>query len=95
MPEAVTPVWHLYVVRTARRDELAEHLRARGIGIGRHYPEPPHLSPAYADLGYGPGSFPVTERLADEVLSLPMFPGIDEAQLEAVVSTVRAFFERG
>ncbi len=95
VPEAVTPVWHLYVVRTARRDELAEHLRARGIGVGLHYPEPAHLSPAYAGLGYGPGSFPVTERLADEVLSLPMFPGIDEAQLDAVVSTVRAFFERG
>ena len=95
VPEAVTPVWHLYVVRTARRDELAEHLRAQGIGIGLHYPEPAHLSPAYAGLGYGPGSFPVTERLADEVLSLPMFPGITEAQLDTVAAAVRSFFERG
>jgi dTDP-4-amino-4,6-dideoxygalactose transaminase len=95
VPEAVTPVWHLFVVRTARRDALAEHLRTHGIGVGLHYPQPAHLSPAYAGLGYARGSFPLTERLADEVLSLPMFPGITDALLDSVVSAVRAFFERG
>jgi dTDP-3-amino-3,4,6-trideoxy-alpha-D-glucose transaminase len=87
-----SPVWHLYVVRTARPTELADHLAERGIGTGRHYPEPPHLSPAFAWLGYGPGSFPVTEALAAEALSLPLFPGIREAQLETVCAAVADYF---
>jgi dTDP-4-amino-4,6-dideoxygalactose transaminase len=89
------PVWHLYVVRTADPIALAEFLRERGIGTGRHYPEPPHLSAAYEHLGYSEGAFPVTEALAREALSLPIFPGITEEQLEAVVDSVRAYFERG
>jgi dTDP-4-amino-4,6-dideoxygalactose transaminase len=88
-------VWHLYVVRTSRRDRLAAHLREHGIGTGLHYPEPPHLSAAYRHLGYRPGAFPVTERLAREVLSLPIFPGITMEQLETVVAAVRTCFDRG
>jgi dTDP-3-amino-3,4,6-trideoxy-alpha-D-glucose transaminase len=95
VPDGSEPVWHLYVVRTARRDELAEFLRGRGIGTGVHYPEPPHLVPPYAHLGYGRGSFPVAETLAQEVLSLPMFPGITEEQVTAVVESIAAFFRRG
>ena len=86
------PVWHLYAVRTRRRDELAAFLCARGIGVGIHYPEPPHLSPAYAGLGYGPGDFPVTEALANELLSLPIYPGISESQLQTVADAVAAHF---
>jgi dTDP-4-amino-4,6-dideoxygalactose transaminase len=89
------PVWHLYVVRTSRPAELAAFLAARGIGTGRHYPEPPHLSAAYGDLGYGAGTFPVAEALAREALSLPIFPGIAEHQLEAVALGVRAFYAGG
>jgi len=89
------PVWHLFVVRTADPAALAEHLRARGIGTGRHYPEPPHLSEAFRSLGYKRGSFPVAESLADELLSLPIFPGIAERQLESVVAATREFFDRG
>jgi dTDP-4-amino-4,6-dideoxygalactose transaminase len=89
------PVWHLYVVRTARRDELAEFLRGRQIGTGVHYPEPPHLSAPYAHLGYSRGSFPVAEALAREVLSLPIFPGMTEGQVESVVDAISAFFRRG
>jgi dTDP-4-amino-4,6-dideoxygalactose transaminase len=89
------PVWHLYVIRTAARDELAEALRLRGIHTGLHYPEPPHLSAAYRGLGYGPGSFPVTELLAVEVLSLPIFPGMTEAEVEAVTDAVQEYFVRG
>ena len=63
-------------------DGLASHLADRGIGTGRHYPEPPHLSKAYAHLGYRPGSFPVAERIAREALSLPLFPGITASQIE-------------
>ena len=89
------PVWHLYVVRTAEPDALARFLGERGIATGRHYPDPVHLSPAYASLGYAPGAFPVAERVALEGLSLPIFPGISEAQLTAVVEGVRAYFSRG
>jgi dTDP-4-amino-4,6-dideoxygalactose transaminase len=89
------PVWHLYVVRTAAPERLAEHLAADGISTGRHYPEPPHLSPAYAGLGHRLGSFPVSETLAAEGLSLPIFPGIETAQLEAVTDSVRRYFGGG
>ena len=89
------PVWHLYVVRTRQRDELASFLRKRQIGTGVHYPEPPHLVAPYAHLGYRRGSFPVAERLADEVLSLPIFPGMTEEQVATVADAIRAFFRRG
>jgi dTDP-4-amino-4,6-dideoxygalactose transaminase len=95
VPRGSDPVWHLYVVRSARRDDLAAFLRARGIATGLHYPEPPHLSAAYAYLGHGRGSFPVAERLADEALSLPMFPGIRSEEVAAVADAVAAFFRRG
>jgi dTDP-4-amino-4,6-dideoxygalactose transaminase len=93
--EESNPVWHLFVVRTARRDELAGFLRERGIATGLHYPEPPHLSQAYSWLGHKRGDFPVAEAMAAEVLSLPMFPSITEAQLEAVADAVGEFFARG
>jgi dTDP-3-amino-3,4,6-trideoxy-alpha-D-glucose transaminase len=85
------PAWHLYVVRTERRDALAEHLRDRGIGAGLHYPIPLHLQPAYAHLGQGPGRCPVAERVADTCLSLPVFEGMTAAQQEAVIEAVRGF----
>jgi dTDP-4-amino-4,6-dideoxygalactose transaminase len=88
-------VWHLYVVRTVDPAGLAAHLAENGIGSGRHYPEPPHLSKAYAHLGFGKGSFPVAEQLAEEVLSLPIFPGITAGQVEQVVEGVRSWFDRG
>jgi dTDP-4-amino-4,6-dideoxygalactose transaminase len=94
-PAGSTPVWHLYVVRSARRDELMAHLADEGIATARHYPEPPHLSDAFSHLAGGVGSFPVTERLADELLSLPLFPGIEPEQLETVVEAIRAFFGDG
>ena len=87
------PVWHLYVVRTADPTALALCLRERGIGTGRHYPDPVHLTEAYAHLGYRRGDFPVAEALSRECLSLPIFPGIDEAQLTAVVDGVRSYFD--
>jgi dTDP-4-amino-4,6-dideoxygalactose transaminase len=96
LPSAVAgsdPVWHLYVVRTAAPDRLAAHLRERGVGTGRHYPAPVHLTEAYAYLGHGAGAFPVAEALARECLSLPMFPGITEAQLAHVVGCVRDSFD--
>jgi dTDP-4-amino-4,6-dideoxygalactose transaminase len=87
------PVWHLYVLRTSDPEALATWLRERGIGTGRHYPQPVHLTDAYASLGHRAGEFPVAEALARECLSLPMFPGITEQQLAVVCDAVRTFFD--
>jgi dTDP-3-amino-3,4,6-trideoxy-alpha-D-glucose transaminase len=92
VPAGSEPVWHLYVVRTVDPDALAAFLAERGIGAGRHYPQPPHLTEAYARLGYRRGAFPVAEALAEECLSLPIYPGIGEERLDAVVDGVEAFF---
>lgn len=95
-PVAVTPgtepVYHLFVVRAPERDRLQEFLGARGIATGLHYPVPLHLQPAYAGRGEGPGSFPVCESAAEEILSLPMFPEITEDQVAYVVDGLREFF---
>ena len=98
LPETVpgaVHVWHVYTVRTADPEALADHLGKHGIASGRHYPEPPHLSGAFAGLGHGPGAFPVAEAIARDTLSLPLFPGITEAQIARVVSAVGAYFTRG
>ncbi len=95
IPDGSEPVYHLFVVRTGNPGGLGDFLRDRGIGTGRHYPEPVHLSGAYSRLGHQRGDFPVTEALAAEVLSLPLFPGITEAQLEAVALGVEDFFIGG
>jgi dTDP-4-amino-4,6-dideoxygalactose transaminase len=81
-------VWHLYVVRVPERDEVLRLLQAEGVGAAVHYPVPVHLTPAMAMLGYGPGSFPVSERAAREILSLPIFPGITREQQERVVEVL-------
>jgi dTDP-4-amino-4,6-dideoxygalactose transaminase len=88
-------VWHLYVVRTSDPHALATFLADRGIQTGRHYPKPPHLTPAYRNLGFGPGDFPVAEALASECLSLPLYPGITEAQLACVCEAVQRYFGVG
>ncbi|HEY5474923.1 MAG TPA: DegT/DnrJ/EryC1/StrS family aminotransferase, partial [Candidatus Limnocylindrales bacterium] len=90
-----TPVFHLYVVRllgrdAAFRDAVRERLAEAGVESGIHYPVPLHLQPAYAHLGYHPGDFPVAERLAAEILSLPMFPEITEEQQDHVASALAA-----
>jgi dTDP-4-amino-4,6-dideoxygalactose transaminase len=95
VPDGSSPVWHVYAVRTGRRDELAAFLRVHAIGTGRHCRQPAHLSAAYRHLGYRRGEFPVTEALADELLSLPKFPRMSESQVGAVVGAVREFFRRG
>jgi dTDP-3-amino-3,4,6-trideoxy-alpha-D-glucose transaminase len=81
-------VYHLYVVRHQSRDRLRDDLRARGVGTLIHYSIPVHRQQAYADLGYGPGSLPVTERIAGEILSLPLYPGMQKRDVEQVAQTV-------
>jgi dTDP-4-amino-4,6-dideoxygalactose transaminase len=82
-------VWHLYVIRVAERDRVLRRLNEAGIGAGIHYPVPVHLQPAFADLGYWPGDFPVTESAAREILSLPLFPQITEEQQVRVVEELK------
>lgn len=84
-------VYHLYVVRTEQRDELQQHLTDNGVQTLIHYPIPPHLQQAYSDLGYGPGDFPIAERLARECLSLPLYPGLDAADVQRVAALIRSF----
>ena len=87
-----THVYHLYVVRTTRRDALQSHLTAAGIGTLIHYPVPPHRQQAYAHLNLPAGAFPLAEELAATSLSLPMWPGMVEEHVAAVAGAVRAFF---
>ncbi len=90
VPAWAEPAWHLFVVRHADRDGLQQRLAARGVGSLIHYPVPPHLQPAYAELGLGPGAFPISEAMHREVLSLPLWPGMSQAQVEQVIQAVKA-----
>ena len=83
-------VWHLYVVRVPNRDAVLKELHASGIGAGIHYPVPVHLTEAFAGLGYAEGAFPVAEKSAAEIISLPLFPEITADQQEFVISALRA-----
>lgn len=78
-------VWHLYVVRVPDRDRVLKELQTAGVGAGVHYPVPVHFTGAFSDLGYGEGSFPVAERVAGEIISLPLHPEITLEQQEQVV----------
>lgn len=82
-------VWHLYVVRIPNRDTVLKELHAAGVGAGIHYPVPIHLTEAFAGLGYAEGAFPVAEKNAAEIISLPLFPEITVGQQERVVSALR------
>jgi dTDP-4-amino-4,6-dideoxygalactose transaminase len=84
-------VYHVYAVMSPYRNELMQFLHEQGIQTGIHYPTPVHLLPAYADLGYSAGEFPVSECIANQELSLPMFPELTDAQIEAVGRAVTAF----
>ena len=84
-------VYHLFVVRVQNRERLIKHLASAGIGTGIHYPIPLHLQKAYAFLGYTNGEFPVAERMAMEIVSLPMFPGIEAGQQSRVVDEISSF----
>ncbi len=82
-------VWHLYVIRVPNRDAVLKKLRDAGIGAAVHYPRPIHLEGAMQHLGYRAGDFPIAERAASEILSLPMFPEITEEQQVRVVESLR------
>ena len=90
--EGEVHTYQTYLIQAGDRDALQAHLRANGVEAIVHYATPLHLQPAAVDLGYGPGSFPVTERLSDSILSLPLFPGMTQAQQDRVVEEITAFY---
>jgi dTDP-4-amino-4,6-dideoxygalactose transaminase len=87
-------VYHLYVIRTADPSGMMNHLKMAGIATGIHYPIPLHLQQAYASLGYKEGAFPIAERVASEIVSLPMFPHLTEKQQSRVAEEVQAFISQ-
>jgi len=89
VPEWADPVWHLYVVQHPERDALQRALTDAGVGTLIHYPIPPHLQQAYAEAAWARGDFPLAERMADQVLSLPMGPAMDMAAVEGALQAVR------
>ena len=95
VPQWADPVWHLYVIRSKQRDELQQHLQQHGIGTMIHYPIPPHQQGAYRELNLNKGDFPISERIHDQVLSLPMGPHLDENDIITVCSAIESFGTKG
>lgn len=93
IPQDVESVNHLFVIRTEKRDELQEYLSNQGIQTLIHYPIPIHLQKAYSYLGYTKGAFPISEQVAKEILSLPMWPELTVPEVELIVQAIRKFFE--
>ena len=93
LAEGSTSVYHLYVIRTKQRDELQEFLRVNGIGTLIHYPLPPHLQEAYKEMGGRIGQFPIAEEIANSCLSLPVYIGITQAQMDHVINMIKLFFQ--
>lgn len=90
LPDAV-PVWHIFAIRCRRRDELEKYLNDNGIGTNKHYPIPIHLQECYRDLGYQKGDFPIAEEISATELSLPMYYGITDEQVQYVIDRINEF----
>ena len=91
VPEYAVPVWHLFAVRCENRDALAAYLADKGIGTNRHYPIPMHLQDCYADLGISQGSLPIAEEISATELSLPIYYGMTEEEVNYVIDAINAF----
>jgi dTDP-4-amino-4,6-dideoxygalactose transaminase len=92
--EPVRHVYHLYVIRTKKRDSLQAFLKDNGVGTLIHYPIPIHLQNAYKRLGYQRGDLPLTEQCSEEILSLPFFPEITESEIGEVAGKIQSFMEK-
>lgn len=88
-----THVYHLYVIRSKQRDALQQYLSTQGIGTLIHYPVPPHLQEAYQSLGFTKDSFPIAEEIANTCLSIPLWPGMEAADVQTVCATIGSFFK--
>ena len=86
-----THVWHLFVVRVGNRDKFEEYLEENGIGTVIHYPIPPHLSKAYEYLGYKKGDFPIAEKYAETVISLPIYNGMTKEEIDYVIEKINKY----
>ncbi len=91
VPEYAVPVWHLFAVRCEHRDELAQYLEQKGIGTNKHYPIPMHLQECYADLGIAEGALPIAEEISRTELSLPMYYGMTDEEIDYVIDAINAF----
>jgi dTDP-4-amino-4,6-dideoxygalactose transaminase len=91
VPDWALPVWHLFTLRCSERERLQQHLAERGIETMTHYPIPPHLQLAYQDLGHQSGKFPISEKIHNEVVSLPMGPHLTRAQVDRVIDACAEF----
>ena len=91
VPEGCAPVWHVYGIRCRRRDALEQFLNEKGIGTNKHYPIPIHLQECYRDLGYRKGDFPNAEEISETELSLPMYYGMKDEEIQYVIDAVNAF----
>ena len=86
-------VFHLYVIRTSKRNSLQKYLTKKGIGTSIHYPIPPHLQEAYNELNFKKGSFPIAEKLADTLLSLPLYPGLKRSDQDYIIEAITNFYK--
>ena len=91
VPEWAEPVWHQFVIRSKKRDKLQEFLKSKGIETLIHYPVPIHLQEAYKHLGYKEGDFTIAEKMANEVLSLPMWVGLEKEKIKMICKVIRNF----
>ena len=90
LPET-EPVWHIFAIRCDERDALKSHLNEHGIDTNCHYPIPVHLQKAYADLGYRNGDFPVAEEISKTELSIPIYYGLSDIQIDYIIDTINHF----
>lgn len=91
VPENVCPVWHIFAIRCNRRAELEKYLNENGIGTNKHYPIPMHLQDCYKDLGFHKGDFPIAEEISETELSIPMYYGMTDDEVQYVIETVNCF----
>ena len=91
VPEEMVPVWHIFGIRCKRRNELEKYLNERGIGTNKHYPIPMHLQECYKNLGFKKGDFPIAEEISDTELSIPMYYGMTEEEIQFVIDAINEF----
>ncbi len=91
VPDYATPVWHIFAIRCDRRDELQAYLKENGIGTNNHYPIPMHLQGAYADMGFKKGDFPIAEEISDTQISIPMYYGMTDEEINYVIDKINEF----
>ena len=91
VPEHMVPVWHIFGIRCRRRNELEKFLNNKGIGTNKHYPIPMHLQECYKNLGFKEGDFPIAEEISSTELSITMYYGMTDEQIQYVINAINEF----